>query len=195
MTRFKEIVSALKVKDVRFLPGEHDAALDRGEAYREAFGETHYAFDHKGVHFIALDNVSEPGGAIGDAQLAWLAADLARAPADGPVVVLAHRPLFDLYPDVGLGDARRRARHRHPAAARRRHRVLRPHPPGASTATGRTSRTTRRARWSSRCRRRARCRRRRPLPWDPAEPRPRPRLAERVARERAATRIAEIAYR
>jgi 3',5'-cyclic AMP phosphodiesterase CpdA len=98
MARFKEIVSALNVKDVRFLPGEHDASLDRGDAFREAFGETRYSFDHKGVHFVALDNVSEAGGVLGDAQLQWLAADLARVPADVRVVVLAHRPLFDLYP-------------------------------------------------------------------------------------------------
>jgi 3',5'-cyclic AMP phosphodiesterase CpdA len=98
MARFKEIVSALKVKDVRCIPGEHDASLDRGDAYREAFGETRYSFDHKGVHFIALDNVSEASGILGDAQLRWLSADLARTPTDVQVVVLAHRPLFDLYP-------------------------------------------------------------------------------------------------
>ena len=98
MARFKEIVSRLDVKDVRFLPGEHDASLDRGDAFREAFGETRYSFDHKGVHFIALDNVSEASGVLGDAQLQWLAADLARVPAGVRVVVLAHRPLFDLYP-------------------------------------------------------------------------------------------------
>ena len=98
MARFKEIVSALKVKDVRFLPGEHDASLDRGDAFREAFGETRYSFDHKGVHFVALDNVSEASGVLGDAQIAWLASDLGRVPADMSVVVLAHRPLFDLYP-------------------------------------------------------------------------------------------------
>jgi hypothetical protein len=99
MARFREIVSQLKVKDVRFLPGEHDAGKDHGDAFREAFGETHYAFDHKGVHFVALDNVSEPGSVIGEAQLQWLAADIARVPADAPLVVLAHRPLFELYPD------------------------------------------------------------------------------------------------
>ena len=99
MARFKEIASALKVKDVRFLPGEHDAAADHGEAYREAFGDLHYSFDHKGVHFVALDNVSRTGAGIGDEQLAWLEADLAKAPVHAPLVVLAHRPLFDLYPD------------------------------------------------------------------------------------------------
>ncbi|HEY1532561.1 MAG TPA: metallophosphoesterase, partial [Polyangiaceae bacterium] len=54
MKEFKAIVAELDVKDVRFIPGEHDASLDNGEAYREFFGETHYAFEHKGVHFVAL---------------------------------------------------------------------------------------------------------------------------------------------
>jgi len=98
MKRFKEIVSALAVKDVRFMPGEHDASLDKGEAYKEFFGATHYTFDHKGVHFIALDNVSDPAARLGEAQLAWLAADLAKQPKDACIVVLAHRPLFDLAP-------------------------------------------------------------------------------------------------
>jgi 3',5'-cyclic AMP phosphodiesterase CpdA len=99
MKRFKEIVSALTVKDVRFMPGEHDASLDKGEAYQEFFGATHYTFDHKGVHFIALDNVSDPAGKLGDAQLAWLAADLKQHQPDDRIVVLTHRPLFDLKPD------------------------------------------------------------------------------------------------
>ena len=99
MKRFREIVSKLQVNHVRFLAGEHDAAPDRGEAYRQLFGEPTYAFDHPGVHFVTLDNASMPGGTIGPAQLGWLAADLARLPEDVPVVVLAHRPLFPLYPD------------------------------------------------------------------------------------------------
>ena len=98
MQRFKEIVSALNVKDVRFMPGEHDASLDRGEAYKEFFGATHYTFDHKGVHFIALDNVSDPAAKLGDDQLAWLAADLKQRKPDDRIIVLTHRPLFDLQP-------------------------------------------------------------------------------------------------
>jgi Calcineurin-like phosphoesterase len=98
MAEFKQIVSGLRVKDLRFLPGEHDASIDHGEAYREHFGEAPYVFDHEGVHFVALDNVSDPTGALGDAQLAWLEKDLARLPRGAPIVVLAHRPLFDLYP-------------------------------------------------------------------------------------------------
>ena len=95
---FKEIVTQLKVKDVRFMPGEHDGSLDRSKAYQEFFGATHYTFDHKGVHFIVLDNVSDPRGRIGDEQLQWLDADLKKQKANAKIVVLTHRPLFDLYP-------------------------------------------------------------------------------------------------
>src|SRR5436190_1775694 len=80
LAQFREIVSELKVKDVRFMPGEHDASLDHGDAYQEFFGKTHYTFDHKGVHFIALDNVSDPRALIGEEQLQWLAADLKKQP-------------------------------------------------------------------------------------------------------------------
>lgn len=99
MQRFKEIVSALAVKDVRFMPGEHDASLDKGGAFKEFFGATHFTFDHKGVHFIALDNVSDPAARLGDEQLAWLAADLEQRKTDDRIVVLTHRPLFDLVPN------------------------------------------------------------------------------------------------
>jgi hypothetical protein len=47
---------------------------------------------------LALDNVSDPSGAVGAAQIDWLAADLRRLPRAAPIVVLAHRPLFGLYP-------------------------------------------------------------------------------------------------
>jgi hypothetical protein len=98
LTGFREIVAGLKVKTVKFMPGEHDASLDRGAAYREFFGEPNYTFDHKGIHFIVLDNVSDPGAQIGDAQLGWLKNDLARLDKDARIVVFTHRPLFDLYP-------------------------------------------------------------------------------------------------
>jgi len=95
---FREIVAKLKVNTVRFMPGEHDASLDNGKAFKEFFGSTHYTFDHKGVHFIVVDNVSDPRALIGDEQLAWLAADLKQQKRDAPIVVFTHRPLFDLYP-------------------------------------------------------------------------------------------------
>jgi 3',5'-cyclic AMP phosphodiesterase CpdA len=99
MAEFRDIVSALKVKNIRFVSGEHDAFLDHGEAYQEFFGELHYTFDHKGFHFIVLDNVSDPRSTLGENQLRWLEADLRQLDRKTPIVVLTHRPLFDLYPE------------------------------------------------------------------------------------------------
>lgn len=98
MAEFRDLAKGLKVSTVRFIPGEHDASLDAGKAFKEFFGPTHYVFDHKGVHFIVLDNVSDPAAQFGADQLAWLKADLDRQPKDARIVVFAHRPLFDLYP-------------------------------------------------------------------------------------------------
>lgn len=98
MTEFRDIVKDLRVKNVHFMPGEHDASLDNGAAYQEFFGPTHYTFDFQGVHFIALDNVSDPKANLGEAQLQWLAQDLAGLDHKKRLVVFAHRPLFDLAP-------------------------------------------------------------------------------------------------
>ena len=109
MAEFRDIVARLNVSNVRFLPGEHDASADRGEAFQEFFGPTHYSFDHRGIHFIVLDNVSDAKGVIGDAQMAWFAGDLAKLARSQPIVVLTHRPLFDLQPEWGwaTGDGAR----------------------------------------------------------------------------------------
>jgi hypothetical protein len=98
LAEFRDIVSKLEVKKVHFMPGEHDASLDAGKAFSEFFGPTNYTFDHKGVHFVVLDNVSDPGAKIGREQLAWLEKDLASQPRDARIVVFTHRPLFDLAP-------------------------------------------------------------------------------------------------
>jgi 3',5'-cyclic AMP phosphodiesterase CpdA len=78
------------------IPGEHDASLDRGAAFRDVFGATHWAFEHRGVYFIALDNASDPKGGLGDEQLAWFAAEVAKVPGRARLIVFAHRPLFAL---------------------------------------------------------------------------------------------------
>jgi len=98
LTEFREQARALKNPNVRYMAGEHDASLDRGEAWKEFFGKTYYTFDHKGVHFVCLDNVSDPAARIGDEQLDWLRDDLARQDKDARIVVFTHRPLFDLMP-------------------------------------------------------------------------------------------------
>ncbi len=99
MRLFAKIAGGLRTGAIHAVPGENDAALDGGVLYREHFGESHYSFDHKGVHFIALDNVSQGSPEVGAAQRAWLRADLARFPASAPIIVFTHRPLFDLKPE------------------------------------------------------------------------------------------------
>ena len=96
---FRSVAERLRVKKRMHVPGEHDAALDGGVLFRESFGETHYSFDHRGIHFIALDNVSRGKPIVGSDQIAWLRNDLARYPKTAPIVVFTHRPLFDLKPE------------------------------------------------------------------------------------------------
>ncbi|MGO9452017.1 MAG: metallophosphoesterase family protein [Candidatus Binataceae bacterium] len=96
---FKEIAGRIRGAQIKVVPGENDAALDGGDMFREFMGPTYYSFDHRGVHFIALDNVSAGRPAVGAAQIAWMKSDLARFPATAPIVLFTHRPLFDLRPD------------------------------------------------------------------------------------------------
>ena len=95
------------------IPGEHDV-LDEGGGKgflarygKGARGAGWYSFDHAGVHFVALVNVVDLKagglGSLGADQLAWLKADLAARRASTPIVVLAHIPLWSVYPDWGWG--------------------------------------------------------------------------------------------
>ena len=96
--------------DVRYVPGEHDMVDEgAGKAYMERFGKDAkgrgwYAFDHQGVHFVGLVNVSnvvDGMGHLGPEQLAWLADDLKPRSASTPIVVFAHIPLWAVYADWG----------------------------------------------------------------------------------------------
>jgi 3',5'-cyclic AMP phosphodiesterase CpdA len=82
--------------ELHAVPGEHDASLDRGGAFTDVFGPTHWAFEHRGVYFIGLDNASDPKGGLGDDQLAWLDAEVGKVPPSAQLLVFAHRPLFSL---------------------------------------------------------------------------------------------------
>jgi 3',5'-cyclic AMP phosphodiesterase CpdA len=99
MKQFQEISKKINVPMIKCVPGEHDAGLDNGVLYREFLGESYYSFDHRGVHFVALDNVSRAKPEVGAEQLGWLKKDLARFSKTAPIVVFTHRPLFDLRPD------------------------------------------------------------------------------------------------
>ncbi len=101
--------------DTHYVPGEHDIVDEnRGKAYLERYGKRTqgrgtgwYSFDHDGVHFVALVNVADLKsggmGAVGEAQLAWLADDLEAKTASTPIVLFAHIPLWTVSADWGWG--------------------------------------------------------------------------------------------
>ncbi|HUC18588.1 MAG TPA: metallophosphoesterase [Acetobacteraceae bacterium] len=93
-----------------FVPGEHDVIGDAGKGYFTRFGvgkTRWYSFDERDVHFVGLDNVSQLGvkglGHLGADQLAWLRNDLAGRSRSQPIVVMAHIPLWQIYPQWGWG--------------------------------------------------------------------------------------------
>jgi 3',5'-cyclic AMP phosphodiesterase CpdA len=140
-----QLLRGLQQKQTFFVPGEHDLLGDDGKQYLERFGKGSagqgwQSFDHKGVHFIGLNNASqlEGMGSIGDRQMAWLKNDVAKFRASTPIVVFAHIPLWAAYPDQGqrasprsveairLGDCPERAHSSgHAEGGRKRHVPLR----------------------------------------------------------------------
>jgi Icc protein len=107
-----QILKSARPKDVFFVPGEHDVLDDDGKQYRERYGRNTngagwYSFDKKGVHFVGLVNVMnlKAGGlgSLGAEQLEWLEADTKHLSKSMPVVVFAHIPLWNVYPEWGWG--------------------------------------------------------------------------------------------
>ncbi|MBV9264872.1 MAG: metallophosphoesterase [Acidobacteriaceae bacterium] len=97
-------------RQVFYVPGEHDTSVDDGKMYLERYGKGTqgngwYSFDHKGVHFIGLNNVEqlEGMGKLGQPQLDWLTKDLHGVKSSTPVVLFAHIPLWAVYPAWGWG--------------------------------------------------------------------------------------------
>ena len=105
-----QVLSGLKVRQIYYLPGEHDVIGDDGKLFFSRYAKQAqpggwYSFDHKGVHFLALiDVVNRPStgaGHLGHAQLAWAMKDLKAQSAQTPIVVLSHIPLWTVYSPWG----------------------------------------------------------------------------------------------
>lgn len=98
-------------RTVHYVPGEHDVIGDDGAAFFAKFNgrsdRRWHSFDYDGTHFVALVNVLnlQAGGLgrLGREQLEWLERDLKGRTASTPIVVLAHMPLWALYPQWGWG--------------------------------------------------------------------------------------------
>ena len=135
---------------VHVIPGEHDVAdADNGKLYLDRYGKGTqgkgwYTFDVGGVHFIALINVFnfEPGfksaglAKLGDEQLEWMEKDLAGRSASTPIVVLAHLPLVDDLPGLGVGHRGCAPRPRLSETLRLGDRAQRPHPSDPAKGRG-----------------------------------------------------------
>jgi len=107
-----QLLRSVKTQQIFYVPGEHDVNGDNGKLYLDRFGKNSkgsgwYSFDHHGVHFIGLVNVvdiQQNGlGALGTDQLAWLADDLKGRSRETSIVVFAHIPLWEVYPQWGWG--------------------------------------------------------------------------------------------
>ncbi len=122
LTLGQQLLSEVRAP-IRMIVGEHDWYLDMGDKWRELFGKDYYSFDHKGVHFVALNSVvekdfwTEKGYTpeermaivaglddnrqspfeVGEEQRAWLKEDLAEVDRKTPIIVFSHSPLYKLY--------------------------------------------------------------------------------------------------
>jgi len=107
----EKIISQAKL-DVHYVPGEHDFLDEDRKFYKDRYGKGtkgpgYYSFDANGVHFIGLVNVFDLKaggmGSLGAEQLEWLEDDVKGKSKSTPIVVLAHVPLWTVYPEWGWG--------------------------------------------------------------------------------------------
>ena len=103
----KQMLGTIKAGAFYAVPGEHDVINDGGTAFFKMFGQPSgnrwFSFDAAGVHALALTNVVDitKGGILGRDQLEWARTDLAKQKSETPIVVMAHIPLYAVYPDWG----------------------------------------------------------------------------------------------
>lgn len=68
--------------------------------YEEFFGKTYYSFDHKGWHFVVLNNLDAGAfkyhASFSDEQLKWLEDDLRKVGKETPVVMMMHVPIVSI---------------------------------------------------------------------------------------------------
>ena len=66
--------------------------------YEKYFGERYYSFDHKGWHFITIDNMEVNDrkyiGKVDSIQMEWIKNDIENVSDSTPIVLMAHVPLI-----------------------------------------------------------------------------------------------------
>lgn len=76
--------------------------------YEKRIGPRYYSFDHKGWHFIILDDVylKEPGvyaGRVDDEQLEWIIKDLEKVDKETPIAISVHIPFITSAAQISRG--------------------------------------------------------------------------------------------
>jgi len=76
--------------------------------YEQRIGPRYYSFDHKGWHFIILDDVylKEPGvyaGKVDDEQMAWIIKDLEQVDKLTPIAISVHIPFITSASQISRG--------------------------------------------------------------------------------------------
>ena len=103
----KQMLGSIRAGAFYAVPGEHDVINDGGAEFFKTFGHPSgnrwSSFDAAGVHALALTNVVDitKGGILGREQLEWARKDLAAHHSSTPIVVMAHIPLYAVYPEWG----------------------------------------------------------------------------------------------
>ena len=76
--------------------------------FEQRIGPRYYSFDHKGWHFIILDDVylKEPGvyaGRVDDEQMAWIIKDLEEVDINTPIAISVHIPFITSASQISRG--------------------------------------------------------------------------------------------
>ncbi len=76
--------------------------------FEQRIGPRYYSFDHKGWHFIILDDVylKEPGvyaGKVDEEQMAWIIKDLEKIDKETPIAISAHIPFITSASQISRG--------------------------------------------------------------------------------------------
>ncbi|TAP25066.1 MULTISPECIES: calcineurin-like phosphoesterase family protein [Micrococcaceae] len=108
----RELTSMLN-GPARFLPGNHDIDFDsvdgvhEFDTYRAQFGPEYYSYDTGKTHVVALNTIEYPTKLpakrsdytyqLGEQQLEWLRADIAKVPKNKAIVLAGHSPLLEFF--------------------------------------------------------------------------------------------------
>lgn len=109
-TAFLKAASQIKAP-IHYAIGNHEVfnlyqkAADTGSIlygkryYEKYFGKRYYSFDHKGWHFMVLDNIYITAdrkyiGKVDSIQLEWIKEDLKNVSTETPIVIMTHVPFI-----------------------------------------------------------------------------------------------------